>query len=138
MSIDRRLSFRQSDGPTTVSAAGNAVLATYDVKRRDRLSIEVAVSSQNLDSFIIEVRTHPNGSYNVIANSSSEFITPTGLIVGAETYDASNVRLAGDLTTIVAGGRGLLILDVIGIESVRLSASAAADSSSVITRAMGE
>lgn len=130
-----RATLSQSDGPIAVGASGNIVLATYDVRSFDRLSVEVLVADQNLDGFIIEVRTHGNGSYNVIANSATEFITPVGLIVGAESYDAANARLSGDLTTIVAGGRGLLVMDVSGLNSVRLSASAAANSASVTTLA---
>lgn len=137
MTIDRRIVFQQDDGPITVLAGGNTVLSTYDVRGRDRLSIEISVTNQALDAFIVEARTHPNGSHNVIAKDSTEFITPVGLIVGSETYDAADLRLAGDLTSIVAGGRGLLVIDVTGLESVRLSASAAVDSALVTTRATG-
>lgn len=125
----------QVDGPKTVPSSGNTVLATYDVVGHTRLSVEIAVATQALDAFIIEVRAHKDGSFRVIASSSTEYVNTTGLIVGSETYDASNVRLTGDLTILVSGGSGFLVIDVTSINAVRISASAAADSASVTTRA---
>lgn len=127
--------YHREHGPVTIPATGNTELITYDVLGLTRLTVEISVSTQNLDAFIVEVRTHPSGSFNVIGNSSIDYVSPIGLIVGAETYSAANARLTGDLTAIVAGGRGLLVVDVTGLDRVRLSASAAVDSASVTTRA---
>lgn len=114
----------QSDGATTVAAAGTTTLATYDVQGHSRLSVEISVATQALDAFAITGRTHASASYQTLYNTAGQFLTPTGILVGT----------SGDLTTIAAGSTGWFLLDVSGLESIRITASAAADSAAVTCR----
>jgi len=114
----------QSDGPTTVAAAGNTTLATIDVTGRDRLSVEIAVATQALDAFLIQGRTHASASYQTLYSSANDFNNPIGLLVGT----------SGDLTSIAAAATGWFVLDARGLESIKLLGSAASDSASVTIR----
>lgn len=116
----------QSNGPTTVAAAGSTDLAIYDVGGgARRMMVEISVATQALDGFIIYGRAHPSASYQTLYSISAQYNSPSGLLVGT----------SGDLTAIAAGASGWFIMDVEGIESVKIAASAALDSAAVTTRA---
>lgn len=103
----------------TVAAAGNTTLATLDVKGQKRLSFEVVnQGAQAFDAFTIQGRFHENGDY--VNLYTTGYTTPTGILQGA----------SGDLTTLASAATGWFIMDVSGLESVRVTASAAAGGTS--------
>jgi len=113
--------------PVTVPGTGNTSIAEFGVSYFSRIAIEIAVATQNLDAFIIQARFHGSASYQTLYSAAGDFTSPAGLLVAA----------SGDLTTITAGAQGWFILDTTAIESIKLLASAAADSAAVTVRGSG-
>lgn len=98
---------------TVVVAQGSTdTVATFNVKAYTRIFVEVAVSGFAIDAFVISARAHPSGSFLTLYNTAVDFTSAAELLVGA----------SGDLTTQVVGS-GWFIMDVMGLEQVRVSAS---------------
>jgi hypothetical protein len=118
---DATYSFAMIEPPLAASAlavavaqAGNTDLITIDVSRIARLWVEIAVSGQDLDAFLVKGRTHASGSYQTLVGSvAANYTSPAGIIVGA----------SGDLTTLAAATSGWIALDVRGLNSIKLQAS---------------
>lgn len=98
-----------------VAQSGLTDLAVIDVSDVARLSVEIAVTGQDLDAFLILARFHPSGSYQTLFSTADEFtfVDDVGLLVGT----------SGDLTAIAASASGWFILDTLGIDAVKLQAS---------------
>lgn len=115
-------------GPVTVPAAGTTTLCTFDVNFVERLCVEIGVATQALDAFAIQARLHSGGSFITLFSAAGDFTSPAGILTGA----------SGDLTTLAAGATGWFILDCLGFDQVRLTASAAANNAAVTVRAGAE
>lgn len=113
--------------PVTVPASGNTRLADLDVAAFEQLTIQIVVATQALDGFRVSVRPKGGVAYTLMYSASGDYTSPAGLVVDA----------SGDLTALAAGSSGILVLDVSGLDSVRLEASAALDSASVTVIASG-
>lgn len=98
-----------------VAQSGLTDLAIIDVSDVARLSVEIAVTGQALDAFVILARFHPSGSYQTLFSTADEFTfvdDVATLLVGS----------SGDLTTLAVGS-GWFILDTLGIDAIKLQAS---------------
>lgn len=115
-------------GPVTVPGTGNTTLCTLDVNFVERLCIEVAVATQNLDGFVIKGRMHSGGSYLTLFDAAGDYTSPVGILIGA----------SGDLTALAAGATGWFILDCLGFDQIQLLASAVANNAAVTIRAGAE
>ncbi len=104
-------------GPVTVAGTGTTTLCTLITEHMERLWVEIANVAQAFDAFAIQGRLHEDGSFLTLFDAAGDFTSPAGILIGA----------SGDLTTLAAGGSGWLCLDVLGIQAVRLTASAAAN-----------
>lgn len=96
-----------------IPATGNTVLATLPVIGLSTIAVQVDVSVNALDTFLIAARFHPDGSFVTLYSTTGAFTTPAGLLIGA----------SGDLTGQAAGTTGWFVLDVRGLYEVRVSAS---------------
>ena len=96
-----------------VAQAGNTTIFERDVRGVDRLFLEAAVTGQALDAFIIQAKSHPDGSYQTLYSTAGDYTGPTGILVGT----------SGDLTIIAAGASGWFIMDVSSLAFVRVQAS---------------
>lgn len=112
----------------TVPAAGNTPILEVIVDDLAFLGVSIAVATQNLDAFIVQARMSPNDSYQTIRSVAADYTTPAGIVIDA----------SGDLTVQAAGSSGWLALNVTPFHSIRILASAAADSASVTARAIGK
>lgn len=74
----------------------------------------VTPGTNAFDVCIISVKFHPDGPYVVIANQATDFTSPTGLMVKA----------SGSLVTLAAASTGWFILNISGVCSVKVEASA--------------
>ncbi len=92
-------------------------IATIDVSHAAKLGVEIALTGQNFDQFSIQARFHGSGSYQTLFDAAADFLSPSGVLIGA----------SGDLTTIAAAASGWFLMDVGAIESIRLQAACAAD-----------
>lgn len=110
---DRRLTAFSKETGIAVPQAGNTTILEMNVKGLERLFAEIAVTVQALDAFRVDARAHEDGSYQTLYSTAANYTSPAGLLVGA----------SGDLTVQAAGTSGWLILDVRGMESLRLQAS---------------
>lgn len=115
-------------GPVTVPAAGLTVLATFNVNFLERLCVEIANASQDLDGFQIAARFHSAGSFMTLYSTSGHFTSPSGILIGA----------SGDLTGLAAGSSGWFILDCLGLDQVRIFASAVSNNAAVTVNAGAE
>jgi hypothetical protein len=68
----------------------------------------------------------PDDDYQTLYSNPPHYTTPAGLVVDA----------SGDLTALGAGASGWLLLNVLPLYSIRILASAAADSAIVTIRAI--
>ncbi len=112
---------------TTLSDENLTTVATFPGANIERGLIDVAVATTALDQFVIQIRSNVNASYQTIYSAGSDFTSPVGIMVGA----------SGDLTALTAGTSGWVMLDVFGIESIRLRAARAAGSDAVVTIKVG-
>lgn len=112
----------------SVAGTGNTTLITIDCRGKEQIYVELQPVTQNLDAFIVAARPHADGTFNTLYSVAADFTSPAGLIIGA----------SGDLTTLAAGATGWFIMDVSSLRDVRLSASAAADSSAVTVYVGGQ
>jgi len=111
----------------TVGGTGNTTLLEIDTAGLSRIGFYFSVATQNLDAFIIAAKFGEGGSYSTLYSAAGDFTSPSGLLVGT----------SGDLTTVAASSSGWFIMDVSGVQGIRVQASAAADSASVTPYATG-
>lgn len=114
-------------GPATVPASGNTTLCTLITEHMERLWVEIANATQAFDAFAIQARFHEDGSFVSLFDAAGDFTSPAGILIGA----------SGDLTTLAAGSSGWFCLDVLGIQAVRLVASAAVNNAAPTIYAAG-
>jgi hypothetical protein len=100
-------------------------IARIDTENIERLTVGFLVIGQAFTAFDISVRPHTDEAFSFVPlySTPADFTSPRGLLVGAARSD----NAAGDLTTVPAGERGILILDVRAISEVRLRAQCAAE-----------
>lgn len=90
-------------------------IGTIDTRFMERLGLEVAPTVANLTAFAVQGRFHADGSYHTLFSAAADYTNPQGIMVGA----------SGDLTTLAAASVGWLLLDVRGIESIKIRAAGA-------------
>lgn len=112
-------------GIVTNSALGETLttLATYDVRDKDRLAVEIAVTDNALDQFVIQIQMHESGSGLTAYSAAADYTSVTGILVGA----------SGDLTAITAGASGWFIIDTRGVRNVIVRAASSSASNSGVT-----
>lgn len=120
----------QSPGivPAGVNAAGNTVVAVFDVTALSRLSVEIGLATQAFDAFGIDIKLAGSENWLPIASAGADYTTPK----------APLLRASGDLTALAAGAKGFFQMDTQGIAFVRYFASAAVDGAVVTTIACGD
>ena len=107
---------------TDIPATGNTVLLELPVRGLSQAFIRFAVADQALDAFIVEGRAD-TGAYVSLLTAITA--TPGGLVVAA----------SGTLASQAAGTSGWCVLNVRGMDQIRISASAAVDGADVIISA---
>jgi hypothetical protein len=105
----------------SVPATGNTQLLEIITEAIEKVSFQVDNTVQALDAFIVEARVHRDAAYVTVANAAGDFSAPSGRILSA----------TGALVTLAAAASGRFDMDVSGLYSVRVSASAAVDSAVV-------
>jgi len=97
---------------------GNAAIGTVleeifvmDVKRMDRIFIQIDLTGEALTGFEVQGLAHPSGAHQTLYSATGDFTSPAGMVVDA----------SGDLT-VLAVGTGWLILDVRSLYEVKLLA----------------
>lgn len=102
----------KNEAVTVAQSATETELLNLDVSGLERLAVQVAVTGQALDEFVIEAAP-PDGALAVYFSAAADFTSPAGLMI-----DASS-----DLTTLAAAATGWFVMDVRGLSKVRVSAS---------------
>ena len=92
--------------------ASSTLQATYAVGKSGRLMVKLTVVTAALTNFAISARATSAAAYDTLYNTTADFTTPRGVLVGC----------SGDLT-VQGVGSGWFIMDVRGMESVRLHAT---------------
>ena len=87
-----------------------------------RLWMDFAVTVHDLNAFAIQGKFHPSGSYRTLANAAAQFTSPTGVIFGASK----------DMTTCAAASNGWVCVDTTGLTSLRVQASSASASGTLV------
>ena len=108
-------------------AAGNTELLNLPVSGLSRIAVQVDVTVQALDAFIIQIKLHPSAAFQTLFSAASDYTSPNGLLVGA----------SGNLTAQAAASSGWFIMDVAGLHAVKVLASGAVDGCLVSARANG-
>lgn len=116
-----------SNAEVSVGGTGNTSLMNIPVRGLSRIFVQLAVTTQALDAFLIKGKASPDATAVTIFSQATDFTSPAGLMVDA----------SGDLTALAASGSGWFAMDVSGLESVEILASAAADSAVVTIHAGG-
>ena len=86
--------------------------ATFAVGSKVRMMVKLTVATAALTNFAISARATTAAAYDTLYNTTADFTTPRGVLVGC----------SGDLT-LQGVGAGWFIMDVRGMESVRLHAT---------------
>lgn len=95
-----------------VPASGNTTLLTIPVEGLERIFVQLDVTDNALDAFLIRSRCSKDATTTTLYSTSGAFTSPAGLLVGA----------SGDLTA-QAVGSGWFIMDVRGLWDVTIQAS---------------
>lgn len=129
VSRDRRLSVSAKNAAVAVLAASSTTILELSTTEIARLGVEVKNSSANaFDAFVVQGKFHKDGNWVTLYSAGADFSSPTGLLIDA----------SGDLTVLAAGASGWLILDVLGLFSVRIQASVATADGTCDVYARGE
>ena len=88
--------------------------ATFVVGKSVRMMVKLTVATAALTNFAISARATVAATYDTLYNTTADFTTPKGVLVGC----------SGDLT-LQGVGNGWFLMDVRGMESVRLHATSA-------------
>lgn len=114
-----------SNDVASILASGNTDLLEVQTEGLERLAVEIVLTTQNLDAFIMQAKVHPSSSYVQITAAITA--TPGGVVLAA----------SGTLASLAAGNTGWALLDVRPFCSVKFLASAATDGANVTIRAKG-
>lgn len=115
------------DTAISCPATGNTTLLEVPTAGLDNLAVQIDVTVQALDAFIIQGRFHPDGAFVTIYSAAGDYTAPVGLLVAA----------SGDLTAQAAGTTGWFILDVRALYAVKVLASGAVNNALVSVYASG-
>jgi len=96
---------------TASLTASESIVANIDVTHVERVSVEVSVSGDPLNSFSLHGRFHPAGSYRELYASAEDYTSPSGLLIGT----------SGDLSSL--GGIGWFILDTRALDVLQIKSS---------------
>ena len=108
-----------------IPAAGNTDLLEVLTDNVERLAVEIVLTTQAFDAFIMLARIHPDSAYVTITNAITA--VPGGVVLAA----------SGTLATLAAATTGWALLDVRPFFSVKFQASAVVDGANVTIRAAG-
>lgn len=109
-----------------VAGTGSTTIMELITLGLTRIFVHIGVSVHNLDAFAILGQGHPDASFDTLYSTSGQFTTPTGILVGC----------SGDLTA-QAVGSGWFILDVTGLNAVKVTCSGTSDGTLVDVYASG-
>lgn len=117
---------KASNVVAAIPAAGVTDLLEIPVETIERLAVEIIVTTQALDQFILLAKIHPDDTaFVTITNAITS--TPGGVVLAA----------SGTLASQAAGSTGWALLDVRPFHTVKFQASAAVDGANVTARARG-
>lgn len=116
--------------PVVVPAAGFTTVANVGNYNTTLLCFHFRVTGQNLDSFQISAKAHPDADYVIIGvggNSYTDPLAPSSNIASGSRI----IETSGDLNTVAAGGNGYFGMDITGFVDIKVEVSAAANNASV-------
>lgn len=93
---------------------------TIDVAGLVRIGVHLTVATAALSAFQIQGLFHPDGAYVTLKSLAAHYTSPSGILVDS----------SGDLTTLAVGS-GWFILDVAGLNKIKLRANSSAASSTL-------
>ncbi len=102
-------------------------IVEIDASALKRISADIAVATEALDAFEIQVRVAGTGTYRTLKSTAAHFTAPSGVLL----------ECSGDLTVLASGSNGQFLMDCAGYESVRIQASSAAGTG-VVTAMFGK
>lgn len=117
--------------PVKIKSLGEALddVAIFDVSNMSRLCVEVEVENSALDQFEVHAKLHSAGPYRAMFASKSDFTSPKGILVGTKVSGITE----DDLTKIPAGNVGILLIDIVGIQSIKIRAASSIATGSGLT-----
>lgn len=125
--LDKR-TFQSKNAAVSVAVAGlTTLLELVDVGDLVRIFFQMDVTVAALDAFQVQGKFHEGGAYVALYSAAAAFTSPAGLIVGA----------SGDLTAQGAGTTGWFVMEVRGLKSLRIQASANTNPATVSAFACG-
>lgn len=110
-----------AEADVAVAAAGETELVTIATTGMANLFVQFTVATQALDGFTIKAQAHPDAPLATLFSAGGDYTSPAGLMIDA----------SGNLTTTAAAASGWFLMDVRGLDSVTITASAAVDSAVV-------
>lgn len=94
-------------------AAPLTVLLELEVGGLEMIGVQVSPTLAAFNAFSVEAKFHPDSPYVVLYNTTAQFTTPAGLLIGT----------SGDLTAQAAGTQGWFVLRTEPLYMVRVRAS---------------
>jgi len=132
---DRYRQYRGTVAAVTVPGTGLTEIDTIAVRGQGMLCFAFATATQNIDDLQVYARTHPGAPYQDITPSSATWASITvpswRFKIAVVSTTATGAYVDADLNTVATTENGYFELDVTGLESVVVKASAAGDSASV-------
>lgn len=113
----------------TVAQSGNTTLLDLNVEHISALGIDIAVTGQDLDAFVVQGKMGRDSAYQTLYSAAADFTSPAGAVIDA----------SGDLTVLAAAASGWLMLNTLGLAAVKILASSGNVAGSTVTvRAIGK
>lgn len=113
----------------TVAQSGNTTLLEVPVEQLSALGVSISVTGQDLDAFVIQGRMSRDDAYQTLYSAAGDFTSPAGAVIDA----------SGDLTVLAAAASGWVMINTLGLYSVKVLASSGNVAGSTVTaRAIGK
>ena len=113
--------FEFSGAANAMDNSGVQDLFTIDTTCMVRMGLHIVVAINALASFEIWGLFHNSDAYVKLKSTAAHFTAPSGIMIDA----------SGDLTTQAVGALGWLIMDVAGLEKVKIKANSGGASSTL-------
>jgi len=101
---------------TATLSSTSEVVFSESLHNAEFATVEIEVTGDPLSSFSVNMRGHCSSSYSEMFTTAADYLDPKGLMRGS----------SGDLTSI--NGKGWVMLDTRGIDSIQIKASSSGSS----------
>jgi hypothetical protein len=123
----RRVHQQLSEEVVVLEDEALTTIKELEVSDIDSVTLDISNSGNALDQFEIQGKPVDGSTYRTLFSVAGDYTSPSGILIGT----------SGDLTSLISGGNGWLILYPKGFFKIRFQAARAAGVDTTITANVG-